>query len=154
MLKKFKGREYSKIKNKKSAEKRKAENGSFQFHLTENHDRVWFKDNSGLVFLKSEISRRNHCSCIGSRYFPFSPAKGKFGFQMRRIKKRFFGYFCINRQKCPQRSGRMKRYKTRCKSKRQHKEKDKKKHCFVLYQSTKVPPAHRTDANSKETRAV
>ena len=46
---------------------------SFRFHLTENHDRVWFNDNSGLMFLKSEISRRNRCSRIGGRYFDFSP---------------------------------------------------------------------------------
>ena len=67
------------IRGEKESKKR-----SFRFPLTENHDRVWFKDNSGLVFLKSEISRRNRCRRIGSRYFPFSPAKGKFGFQMRR----------------------------------------------------------------------
>ena len=66
---------------------------SFRFPLTENHDRVWFNDNSGLVFLKSEISRRNRCSRIGSRYFPFSPAKGKFGFQMRRTRSDFLGTF-------------------------------------------------------------
>ncbi|MDO4381308.1 MAG: hypothetical protein Q4D20_10590, partial [Clostridia bacterium] len=32
-----------------------------------------FKDNSGLVLLKSEISRRNRCRRIGGRYFDFLP---------------------------------------------------------------------------------
>ena len=55
------------------------------------------------------------------------PRKSDFVHQMRRTKKRTFGYFCFNRQKCPQRSGRMKRYKTRCESKRQHKRNGRRK---------------------------
>ena len=72
------------------------------------------------------------------------PRKSDFGHQMRRTKKRTFGYFCFNRQKCPQRSGRIERYKTRCESKRQHKKIHRSEEILSLSRQNRQLP-HRSE---------
>ena len=128
---------------------------------------MWFKDNSGLVFFKSEISRRNRCRRIvnDNRIFPRKSDFGhKCGVPTKRIlasdgksegQEDFALYFCFDKDESTAMVVPLRAFQTQ--SRRKYSVKDLVNsafHCFVLYQSTKVPPAERTDVNLKIKRAV
>ena len=84
------------IREKKESRKR-----SFRFSLTEKHDRVWFNDNSGLVFLKVSSADEIVVAVSVGDILIFSPRKSKFVHQMRRTNKAIFWVLLYQPTKVP-----------------------------------------------------